>query len=85
MKSVAPQCVVVPSAAQRGTGTELIAAVGSVSSAMTAGRSVVVASTADGVTRSPHQHHEQADDQQDDPDDKYDMGEGERGDETGEE
>ncbi|CDO29749.1 hypothetical protein H5P34_23670 [Mycobacterium porcinum] len=50
-----------------------------------ADRSVVVTPAADGVTRPPHQHHEQANDQQDDADDQDNMGERECGGKAGKE
>ena len=43
----------------------------------TSGRSVVVAASADGVSHPSHQHHCQANDEEDDPDDQAKMGVGE--------
>src|ERR1700690_23004 len=43
----------------------------------TSGRSVVVAASADGVSHPSHQHHYQANDEEDDPDDQAKMGVGE--------
>jgi hypothetical protein len=43
----------------------------------TSGRSVVVPASADGVSHPSHQHHCQANDEEDDPDDQAKMGVGE--------